>query len=140
MNEVNVPKRITIDTNILIRLFVADDEIQYQKSMALLENTDEFFVPISVFIEVVWVLTQTYKLQKSDVFEVLLDFIENSEKLVCDTKMVYSGLQMLKNNGDFSDMINAHIGKQNGYAHFITFDKKANQKLNQLGYHSTLLK
>lgn len=140
MTEEILPKFITIDTNILLRIFVADDEVQYQKSIELLESIDEFFVPVTVFIEVVWVLTQTYKLPKSDVFEVLLDFIENSEKLVCDTKMVRTGLQMLQNNGDFADMINAYIGNEHGYAHFVTFDKKASQKLNQLGYIATLLR
>lgn len=140
MTEEILPKFITIDTNILLRIFVADDEVQYQKSIELLESIDEFFVPITVFIEVVWVLTQTYKLPKSDVFEVLLDFIENSEKLVCDTKMVYAGLKMLENNGDFADMINTYIGNERGYSHFVTFDKKASQKLNQLGYTSILLR
>lgn len=140
MNKNHFPKLITIDTSILMRIFVADDEIQYEKSMNLLEGVDKFFVPITVFIEVVWVLTQTYKLPKSDVFEVLLDFIENSEKLVCDTKMVRTGLQMLQNNGDFADMINAYIGNEYGYSHFVTFDKKASQKLNQLGYTSILLR
>lgn len=140
MNEVVLPKLITIDTNILIRVFVADDERQYEKAIEVLERVDEFFVPISVFVEIVWVLTYTYKFSKSRVLEVLLDFVENSEKLVCDTKMVYAGLKMLEINGDFSDMINAYMGNKHGYSHFVTFDKKASQKLNQLGCTSTLLK
>lgn len=64
MNNV-LNQSVAIDTNILIRFFVADDEIQYYKALNLLENVDSFFVPITVFVEVVWVLTQRYGLSKN---------------------------------------------------------------------------
>lgn len=130
---------IAIDTNILIRFFVADDEVQYHKALNLLETVDSFFVPITVFVEVVWVLTQRYGLSKTDVCMILTDFIHHAEKLCCDKDAILAGLEMLNNHGDFADMINAYLAKEQNYQTFVTFDKKASKKLNELGYQTLLL-
>ena len=51
---------IAVDTNIMIRLAMRDDEIQYQKVMNLLiEN--QFFISTTVQLEIEWVLRSRYK-------------------------------------------------------------------------------
>jgi predicted nucleic-acid-binding protein len=50
----------SVDTNIMIRLAMSDDEIQYQKVMNLLiEN--QFFISTTVQLEIEWVLRSRYK-------------------------------------------------------------------------------
>ena len=114
---------IAIDTNILVRIFVADDEIQHQKAIALIEQAAKFFVPTTVFIETVWVLMSRYELSKADVYAVLCDFIENSDKLLLKYDEVRAGLALLEIGGDFADGINQYLGKVGGGEIFVSFDK-----------------
>lgn len=139
MND-TLPKIITLDTNILVRLFVADDERQYKLAVNLLRQVEKFIVPTTVFVETVWVLMQKYELSRSEIFVGLQDFIEHSDKLICQHDEVKAGLDMLNANGDFADGINAFLGKQKGGQVFVTFDRKAVNKLTVLGHHALLLK
>lgn len=132
-------KIIAIDTNILVRIFVADDEIQHQKAIALIEQVAKFFVPTTVFIETVWVLMSRYELSKADVFAVLSDFIENSDKLLLKYDEVRAGLALLEIGGDFADGINQYLGKVGGGEIFVSFDKRAIHKLKNLGQVAELL-
>jgi len=51
---------VAVDTNIMIRLAMRDDESHYQKAMALLtEHT--FFIGITVQLEMEWVLRSRYR-------------------------------------------------------------------------------
>ena len=51
---------IAVDTNIMIRLAMRDDERHYQKAMALLEE-HQFFISNTVQLEIEWVLRSRYK-------------------------------------------------------------------------------
>lgn len=50
---------IAVDTNILVRLVVADDEEQVQRALALAER-EAFYVSFTVLIETEWVLRSRY--------------------------------------------------------------------------------
>ncbi len=50
---------IAVDTNIMIRLAMRDDEGQYQKVMALLIE-HSFFISKTVQLEMEWVLRSRY--------------------------------------------------------------------------------
>lgn len=58
-------RQIAIDTNVLVRLFVDDDLVQRDKALELLESADSVIVPTTVFLECVWVLTRSYKMEKT---------------------------------------------------------------------------
>ncbi len=50
---------IALDTNVLARYFLADDRRQAAKARALIEDPDaELWVPVSVVLELAWVLRQ----------------------------------------------------------------------------------
>lgn len=137
----NFPKIITLDTNVLVRIFVDDDdEGQQQAVLPILENATHIVIPITVFIETVWVLSSTYKMQKSDILTTLESFIDSMDNLIIEQDKVKMGFKMLALNGDFADMIHAFVGELQGSELFITFDKKAVNKLTALGHHALLLK
>lgn len=51
---------IAVDTNVMIRIAMRDDEEHYQKAMALLmEHT--FFIGATVQLEMEWVLRSRYR-------------------------------------------------------------------------------
>ena len=47
---------IALDTNILARLLLQDDAAQFARAKSLLASVQAFTAPITVFLELVWVL------------------------------------------------------------------------------------
>jgi predicted nucleic-acid-binding protein len=61
---------IAVDTNVIVRLLTQDDELQYQKSLEILQNNN-IFIPDTVVLETEWVLRFAYKLQPPDICSAL---------------------------------------------------------------------
>jgi predicted nucleic-acid-binding protein len=45
-----------LDTNVLARLLLKDDLTQFKKAQALLASDAQFTAPVTVMLELVWVL------------------------------------------------------------------------------------
>lgn len=45
-----------LDTNILARYLLKDDEAQFERARSLLSRPEEYTAPVSVILELVWVL------------------------------------------------------------------------------------
>lgn len=90
-------RQIAIDTNVLVRLFVDDDLVQRDKALELLESADSVIVPTTVFLECVWVLTRSYKMEKNLVLQQLRSFSESIPNLVIqEDELGERGLQLWK--------------------------------------------
>ena len=66
---------VALDTNVLVRLLTNDDPVQAQQAAALIDASSACFVPITVVLELEWVLRGAYKLPRQAViaaFEGLL--------------------------------------------------------------------
>lgn len=124
--------KISVDTNILVRLFTADDPVQQQKATVMLDAADAVIVPTPVFCETVWVLLRVYQQDKHTLCAQLMDFVTHP-KLVCDRSIIAAGFALMQQGGDFADGINAAEGKALGAETFATFDKKAAKLLKQNG-------
>ena len=57
---------ITLDTNLLARLLLADDKRQHARVVQLLAGTQEFTAPVTALLELVWVL-EVNSLAASDI-------------------------------------------------------------------------
>ncbi len=66
-----------IDTNILIRYLTQDDVKQGEAAKKLIENSKPVFLTHIVFIETVWVLETSYRLDRPTIAKVL-DEVSNS--------------------------------------------------------------
>ena len=64
-----------LDTNVLVRLLVADDETQARRVVNLLESAERvgesFFVSSLVLLELAWVLELAYDCTRAEVLEAL---------------------------------------------------------------------
>jgi predicted nucleic-acid-binding protein len=64
-----------IDTNVLVRFLVRDDEGQFQKARALIGNAiaaqGGVLINHLVLLETEWVLRRRYKLQKSQIIDAI---------------------------------------------------------------------
>ena len=62
-----------IDTNILIRFLIGDDELQAKKVYNIFKKAesekDELFVPLLVILELIWVLESVYAIHRTEILE-----------------------------------------------------------------------
>ncbi len=58
---------IALDTNVLARLVTNDDPVQARQAAALIDLGDALFVPLTVMLELEWVLRGAYALDRSDI-------------------------------------------------------------------------
>ncbi|OGT44828.1 MAG: hypothetical protein A3E82_06075 [Gammaproteobacteria bacterium RIFCSPHIGHO2_12_FULL_38_11] len=60
-----------VDTNVLVRILIADDQIQTRKAVKLIENQISVFVSVIVLCEIIWVLQSRYGFNKSQLISAL---------------------------------------------------------------------
>ena len=121
-----------IDTNILIRFLVGDDELQAKKVYNIFKkaeiNKKELFVPLLVILELIWVLESVYEVTRTEILDSISELL-----LMPILKFEHqSALQQFTNSGhgnkyDLSDLLIAHSAKEQGCESVITFDKKASK-------------
>jgi predicted nucleic-acid-binding protein len=124
--------RITVDTNVLVRVLTEDDPIQAGVARDLLERADLVAVPLPVLCELVWVLRSGYRKSTTDVVDALSGLME-IEKILMDRPACEAGLAVLRSGGDFADGVIAHQGASLGSEIFASFDRAALVKLRALG-------
>ena len=68
-----------LDTNILVRFLVKDDENQSESVYRLFKKAesekDAFFVPLLVILETVWVLKAVYEISRPDILDAINDIL-----------------------------------------------------------------
>lgn len=117
---------VAIDTNVLIRLIVEDDNIQAHKALTLLKKHNEVFISAIVICEVAWVLESCYNLKKLEIIDVFENILRVEQFEIEYSESIWLALNEFKKiNADFSDCIVGAIAKTNGHYPVATFDKKA---------------
>jgi predicted nucleic-acid-binding protein len=119
-----------LDTNVLIRFLVADDEKQARIVRNLFKqaetNQQILFVPLLVTLEMVWVLESVYDIPRDNI-------LDTFQKLLLMPILSFDGQVALQNaiqsaktgSEDLSDLLIAHAAVQSGCSSVLTFDKKA---------------
>jgi predicted nucleic-acid-binding protein len=62
-----MPLPIALDTNLLVRLLTGDDPEQARRVADLIDASPACFVPITVVLELEWVLRGAYRLERGAV-------------------------------------------------------------------------
>lgn len=130
--------KVTADTNVLLRAYVADDAKQARAAVDLLTNAETVAVSVQSLCEFVWVLTRQYQTAREDISAGIRALL-NTENVVINRPAVDAGLAVLDAGGDFADGIIAYDGSWLGGETFVSFDKKAIKLLSALGQSSRLL-
>lgn len=130
--------KITVDTNVLVRAVVRDDEKQAEAAARLLKDAEVIAVPLPCLCEFVWVLGRVYGFGQDDIsaaIEALLD----AGNVAVNRPAVDAGLAILKAGGDFADGLIAYEGAWLGGETFVSFDKKAVSLIAKQGQQAQLL-
>lgn len=129
---------ITVDTNILVRAVVRDDEKQARAASKILKEAELIAVPLPCLCEFVWVLRRLYNFGPKDIssaLEVLLD----AANVVVNRPAVEAGLAIHNDGGDFADGLIAYEGNWLGGETFVSFDKRAVTLISKQGLQAKLL-
>lgn len=122
-------KKVVIDTNLLVRYLINDD----QKKAAAVDNLLDkaikgevrIIVPSVVIAELVWVLESFYQLEADTILELVEAIVNTSGIDVTDKSTVVSALRLYKNrNIDFIDAWIIEFAKERCIKTIYTFDKK----------------
>ena len=130
--------RVTVDTNILIRAVVRDDEGQADAATTLLKDAEVIAVPLPCLCEFVWVLRRVYRLGQEDISAALTALLD-AKNVAVNRPAVDAGLAVLKAGGDFADGLIAYEGAWLGGETFVSFDKKAVSLIASQGQPARLL-
>lgn len=130
--------RITADTNVLVRLIVADDAGQNATAVRTFENADVVGIGVHSLCELVWVLHRTYAVPRTEIVGVIRQLCE-TRNVVVDRLAVEAGLAVLEAGGDFADGAIAYEGRWLGGDTFVSFDAQAVKLIERQGQSAQLL-
>jgi predicted nucleic-acid-binding protein len=121
---------IALDTNLLARLLLRDDAAQHHRVKALLQTEQVFTAPVTVLLELVWVL-EANDCSPAEIgrgMELLLG-LRNFKPPQADAVRV--ALRAYAQGTDFADAL--HLALSAADDAFITFDKAFARKAARLG-------
>jgi predicted nucleic-acid-binding protein len=130
--------KITVDTNILVRAIVRDDQKQARTASRILKEADLIAVPLPCLCEFVWVLRRVYNFGQQDI-SAALETLLNASNVVVNRPAVDAGLAVLNEGGDFADGLIAYEGNWLGGETFVSFDKRAVSLIARQGQQAKLL-
>lgn len=130
--------KITVDTNVLVRAVVRDDEKQARAAAKLLKSAELIAVSLPCLCEFVWVLRRVYGFGQQDVISAI-DALLQADNVAVHRPAVEAGLAVLNAGGDFADGLIAYEGSWLGGEAFISFDKKAVSLIATQGHKARLL-
>ena len=123
---------IGLDTNILVRFLVADDEQQADSAKRLLQErcTAETpgFVNLIVLCELVWTLDRAYGFGQNEIAEAVDAILGDRNLRIESPQQVASALRSFRaKRADFADALIAQINSAHSCEATATFDRKAAQ-------------
>lgn len=123
---------VALDTNILVRFLVQDDERQARLVRSRLKKAEggreQLLVTLAVVLEMIWVLESAYGFQRLEI----LDSIEALTQMPIFLFEADDVLEKLIDQGrqtnlDLSDLLIALSANFQGSETLLTFDKKASK-------------
>ncbi|MBI5678173.1 MAG: type II toxin-antitoxin system VapC family toxin [Planctomycetes bacterium] len=122
-------KKVVIDTNLLVRYLINDDQKKAEAVDNLLDRAAKgevrIIVPSVVIAELVWVLESFYQLKADAILELAEAIINTSGLDVTDKSTIISALRVYKSkNIDFIDAWIIEFAKERGVKTIYTFDKR----------------
>jgi len=130
--------KISLDTNVLLRLIVGDDAAQQQTAAEALEGAELVAISVQALCEFVWVLDRSYRVARPDISASIRRILD-MRNVVANRPTIEAGLAVLDAGGDFADGVIAFDGQWLGGETFVSFDRKAVKLVEGQGTPTLLL-
>jgi predicted nucleic-acid-binding protein len=120
---------IGLDTNVLVRYIMQDDAKQAPQATRLVESLSAEapgFLPLVAVVELVWVLSSAYDLDRAQLVEAFEGVLRTKELVIERAEVVWKALRAFQSvNADFADCLIAHSAASAGCEKTMTFDRGA---------------
>jgi predicted nucleic-acid-binding protein len=121
-----------IDTNILVRFLVRDDQLQAGKALELLENAQKqkapLFVSTAVLLECIWVLDSAYDCSRDEITDAVEQLLTLSALEFESQPAVEDFCRAARScTGELDDLLIGSLAHYNGCTTVLTFDKTASK-------------
>jgi predicted nucleic-acid-binding protein len=120
---------IAVDTNILVRLIVDDDEDQVEKARKLAED-HSFFVSLTVLVETEWVLRSRYEYDRASILNAMNQLAFLVDLCFDNADDVRWALDRFASGGELADYL--HIASARSIGLFATFEKRLGTRAGEL--------
>jgi len=119
---------IGLDTNVLLRLLLADDEAQYRKARQIVATASGtvggVLLTDVVLVELVWTLRAAYRRSKDEVVAALDALLAQPAFAFDDRDLVSAALEAYRSGpADFADYLLAARNAASGVSTTYSFDK-----------------
>lgn len=119
-----------LDTNVLVRLLVADDANQTRRVASLLESAEQagevFYVPSPVLLELAWVLESAYECTRDEVLDAFEQLAAMPVLRIEHLDAVHRTIWLArKAKSGIADLLIACCAEAGGCTSVLTLDKRA---------------
>jgi predicted nucleic-acid-binding protein len=121
-----------LDTNILVRILVKDDIAQTKMAVQLLnryaKKSETLFIPITVSLELEWVLRSRYHFDKAEVFSALSSLLATLELAFESEAALEQALESYSTgSADYADYVHIALSQKAKALPFWTLDTAASK-------------
>ena len=118
-----------LDTNVLLRLVIADEPEQARAAENVVRSAANAGTPLlinlMVMCEFAWVLRRSYGYSKPEIADCIETLADSPALIFQEPALVARATQWLRAGGDFADAIIAGLNRDLGAEATLTFDKTA---------------
>lgn len=121
-----------IDTNVLVRFLVQDDNMQFERARKLIKREIKagrrVFVSQLVLLETEWVLRSRYDIAKDEIITTISELLDSTDIQFEDEATVEEALFIWKDaSAEFADCLIGTRNRTLGCSATATFDAKASR-------------
>lgn len=120
----------SVDTNVVVRFLVRDDEAQAQRAWRIFA-AGAVFVPKTVLLETEWVLRYAYELEREAVANGLDQVSRMAGVTIEDSAVVRQALAWHRQGLDFADAL--HLASAPTGSDFASFDRDLQRTAKRIG-------
>jgi predicted nucleic-acid-binding protein len=121
---------IAIDTNVVVRYLALDHPEQSARAREMV-NGGAVFVPVTVVLEVEWVLRSAYGFSTAAITAAMRGFGGIATVTLEDSGQIAASLDLVDAGMDFADAL--HLVRTRQYEAFATFDRKLVRRASAVG-------
>ena len=121
---------VALDTNLLVRLLTNDDPEQARRVADLIDDSSACFVPITVVLELEWVLRGAYQLPREAIIRAFRGLNAIRQLHLEQEEQVLQALEAYAKGLDFADAL--HLLRSEGCAALVSFDRAFVRKAGEL--------
>jgi predicted nucleic-acid-binding protein len=123
---------IGVDTNVIVRLLVADDEKQADTASRFLKeqcsSEEPALLSDIVLAECAWVLEDVYEYSRTQIGEAIEGLLMTAQLRAVNASAVNTALQRFRSSSaDFADCLLGTSNADEGCEYTATFDRKASK-------------